>query len=284
MSWSTKDRVTFFFTIAVGMGSAILSFTQVPAPWTWPAAGFLALLTLWLAGELWERVEEFKKLNQDMAAMRRELAQLPTSSMIAEIFMKQGSSLWVTKTRKETMQLLIEKIGVARRTVDAVALGYRSQADVKDDAYDQQYYQALDEALRRGVQVRRISWIRERGDLERLKAQMVQHKDEPLLLGLYETLPRYIPFISCLIVDGEEVHFGNRYLGYPISGSYNVACRQPDVVDGFKGYFEALWRDSTIVKEEKGIREKTLHELEARLSATDQPMNKSPVGRSEDMT
>lgn len=78
--WPVKDLVTFFVAAAIGSASAVFSLIQIPVPYNWPAVGLVGLMTLWITSEVWERVEAFKRLADQMRHPKSSCGGLTSST------------------------------------------------------------------------------------------------------------------------------------------------------------------------------------------------------------
>jgi len=271
--WLAKDLIVFFAAATIGILSTLFSLIQVPYPYNWPAFGFCSLLTLWVTGEIWERVEAFKKLNGEVDALHKALLNLPIKTLVAEGF------TWA-----------VENMGVVK-AFNLRELSYDDQArcfqDIQPhmlhvvDSYphwpptlaDHHRWRLFDEMLERGAVFFRVVRISSQEDWQAVQGMLKHWKKYNFYLGVLFEDPDNVPIVRCIILDRRVVYFGQSFLGDLQKGSIKIA--HPESASLFDDYFKFLWGKALVIKNERGVDLKAIKRVELYLGSNEKSLGVS---------
>ena len=233
------------------------------------AAGIVNLQKLGARRRLDESVE---RIERHIAGRAGELTQafgaLQRASVDALGELKQelvDVSLNVkVRNHQELDKYLQERI--ARTTVARIVDGDPSVRDLKLP----KYYEQRDRLVKAGeLEHWRLVRVEDEADLAAVEELMQAHATDPgLLVACLDDRPDDVPpLVSMLILDKEEVHFGEGFLGpNPTLHIDDVGIVQPDVAANFTRYFERQWNKATVVKDSHGIQQNGLQVVRDRLA------------------
>lgn len=155
---------------------------------------------------------------------------------------------------------------ITRTAVARIVDGDPSVRDLKLP----RYYEQRDRLVKQGdLEHWRLVRIEDEADLASVEELMQAHAtDSGLLVACLDDRPDDVPpLVSMLILDKEEVHFGEGFLGpNPTLHIDDVGIVQPEVAANFTRYFERQWHKATLLKDNHGIHQRGLQVVRDRLA------------------
>lgn len=159
----------------------------------------------------------------------------------------------ITRTREDTYRNLTRSVERAEHTLYIASHNLRGESIWEENSSRNTYHRTVVKVCQeRGVSTRRMVLLRNLDQLRFLQALMKELETAPFHVACYvadyHPPPVTVPFLSCLIIDDEEVHFGHHYLGNPELDDYDVTIRNLEGVRLFQGYYSYLWNRAILLK------------------------------------
>jgi hypothetical protein len=174
----------------------------------------------------------------------------------------------ITKVRDfpDLSHYLVERFLTVKKGVKII-----DSRPAKSGQWSGDYIKARDKLLSKGKGQERIVLIDSRDDLKKVVALMNKHAKEPLAVK-YLTRADQRTVFSLLIIDENQVHFGQGFLGDPDGKTKDVELRSRQVVVTFISYFDQLWGKAHDLKTlEDGIKTAEVARLEREFEESEQP-------------
>lgn len=260
--WPFRQLMTYqdAFVFIVTIGAAAVGFVASIIEQSWAFAAISFVLGTLTFQEYWTRVERFSKIEMEIENLPNELEQVLTEEI--KSVLKRIGTVEILPNQEVTYGRLAESVRTAQIRFDIIS-GEKLLHDAP--AIKAGYRRAQEQALERDLTYRIIMVDSTVESLTWVKERMEAWKDFKFYVGWLEEIPSDI--VKCVLIDENEVHFGQGFLGDPDANTSNVIIQSPQVGRVFSEYFERLWNaEATIkLKDRKGIHTERIAEIEQRL-------------------
>jgi hypothetical protein len=202
-----------------------------------------------------------------MHHQKASLEELVTEDLMPRIE-ALGRDIGIIKVRdsKDLSRYLVERFRTVKREIKII-----DPCPARGGQWSSAYIEARDSLLTKGKHQERIVLINDRNDLKAVIALMDKHVTKPLLVK-YFTGSDLKTLFSLLIIDDEQVHLGQGFLGDPGDGpTLDVELQSGEAAKAFTVYFNILWGQAHELKTLKEINKTEIAKIERELEDLDQP-------------
>lgn len=194
-----------------------------------------------------ERRVHLSNLVSTIALQHDEILQAIEQSSKSTIRSLNGIDLNVYTSRSEFAKAFAQRIKTAQKIDDLVWGNFSGREPIsgKDISAKDDYSEVVEGLLRKSNVVWRELVVFNEKRFQRTKKRVIDPGIKGLNVGYFEIEePDIIPRISFMVIDNKEVflfHLTNQL-------NLRLHIKQPDIVQYFASYYEALWDSSTKLK------------------------------------
>lgn len=165
----------------------------------------------------------------------------------------------------------------AESSIDDLTWGYADHFETPDhkQAHEKYIEDIASISSRNNFRYREVMTFQNVGRLERAEAMVANKAAKNYQLRYYEVIPQGMPpLMEFILIDSEEVIFAFYKWPYaPMSIRFHLSVKHPDIAKLLQDYYEAIWHNAKILKENNQVDEAALERIRKKFKSQNQPDN-----------
>jgi hypothetical protein len=159
----------------------------------------------------------------------------------------------------------------ANSSIDDLTWGHADYFETPDheQAHEKYIKDIAKISSRRNFKYREVMTFPNIGRLERAEAMIADKKAKGYQLRYYDIIPKGMPpLMEFVLIDSEEVIFAFYKWPYaPTAIRFHLSVKHPDIVQLLQDYYEAIWQNAKVLKENNLVDEEALQSIRRQFNS-----------------